>query len=109
MLFKKMSLMLVRDKIRSLRFAVDKLYHQLLLLHTQLANTVDKNTWDYWDHCSSRRVDLISKKLRIKHDLKLSKLEQQESSSNDNSYNLQELEQQDSSGNDHSLQESVPH
>ena len=75
LLFKKMGLMLVHDQIKSLRCALDKLNRQLLLLHTQLANSIDKLTWDYWDRCSRRRVDVMSKKLRAKHDSKLFKLE----------------------------------
>ena len=82
--------MLVHDQIRSLRFAMDKLDHQLLLLHTQLANSLDKINRDYWDCCSSRRVDSISKKLKSKHISKLSKLEQQYIAGNDNYLSLQE-------------------
>ena len=55
------------------------------------------------------KFDMISKKLKIKHNSKLSKLEQQESSGCDNSHNVQEIEQRDSSGKDQSLQDSVPH
>ena len=47
LIFKKMGLMLVRDQIRSLQFSLDKLDHQLLLLHTQLADSLDEITWDY--------------------------------------------------------------
>ena len=87
--------MLVHDQIRSLQFSLDKLDLQLLLLHTQLENSVNKITWDYWDRCLSRRVDLISKKLRIKHNLKLSKLEQQFSSDSYNSHILEESDPQE--------------
>ena len=85
--------MLVRDQIRSLRLALDKLDRQILLLNTQLANSLDKTTWVCWDRCSWGRVDTISKKLKNKHNSKLSKLEQQDSSSIDNYHSLLELEQ----------------
>ena len=79
MLFKKMGFMLVRDQIRNIRFSLEKLDRQLLILHTQLENALDKVTWDYWDRCSSRRADMIYKKLKIKQNSKLLKLEQDRS------------------------------
>ena len=66
-IFDKMSLMLIQDQIRGVRFTIHKLDCELFELHLLLSNTLDKILCEYWDCCTYYRANVAFEKTAAKH------------------------------------------